>query len=501
MTDTVRVRFAPSPTGKLHVGGARTALFNWAFARHHGGVFVLRVEDTDRERSTPEFETAILEGLRWLGIDWDEGPDVGGDHGPYHQTARTAEHLAVAERLEHDGVGYRCFCTTQRLSALRTAQKEAKQTPAYDGLCRDLAPDEVERRMAAGEPSVLRFRVPAGSTAFADLIRGDVTVPNADIDDWVMVRAGGHPTYNFVVVCDDVHMGITHVCRGEDHLTNTPKQVLLYEALGLPQPIFAHLPLMLGKDGKKLSKRTGDTALSDYRDKGYPKDAVLNFLALQGWALDGVTEVFGTDELIASFALEDVSKGGSIFDPEKFLWLAGEYLRGETPEQLAAHCAPYVVEAGLLTAEELEARRDWYLRAVTLEQPRVQLYSEMPANLAYLFAADDALEYEEKAEKNARKHDLAGTLGVYRDWLAVRIEAGAGEAGAGADGQDAAALRDASKAWVAEQGLKFPALFQPLRCALTGKPGGPDLFDVMQLLGPEHTLRRIDAGLDRLAPS
>jgi glutamyl-tRNA synthetase len=490
VTETVRVRFAPSPTGKLHIGGARTALFNWAFARHHEGVFVLRVEDTDRERSTPEFEAAILDGLRWLGLDWDEGPDVGGEHGPYYQTQRTAEHLAVAEQLEKDGVGYRCFCTTERLTALRTKQMEAKQTPAYDGLCRDLSRDEVERRMADDEPSVLRFRVPDGSTSFADLIRGNVTVPNADIDDWVMVRTGGHPTYNFVVVCDDVHMGITHVCRGEDHVTNTPKQVLLYEALDLPQPLFAHLPLMLGKDGKKLSKRTGDTSLEDYRDKGYPRAAVLNFLALQGWSLDGATEVFSTDRLIESFALRDVSKGGSIFDPEKFLWMAGEYLRAESPEELAEHCAPFMVAAGLLTAEELEARGDWYVRAVALEQQRILLYSELPESLAYLFAADDAVVYEEKAEKNARKHDLAATLGTYRDWVAARIDGSV----------DAAGLRDASKAWVAEQGLKFPALFQPLRCALTGKAGGPDLFDVMELMGPERTLRRIDAGLDRLAP-
>ena len=337
---------------------------------------------------------------------------------------------------------------------------------------------------------MLRFRVPEGETRFSDLVRGDVTFQNAEVDDWIMVRADGSPTYNFVVVCDDADMRITHVCRGEEHLTNTPKQVLLYQALELGMPRFAHLPLMLGKDGKKLSKRTGDTALQAYRDNGYPPEAVVNFLCLQGWALDGETEVFSREELVAHFDFGGVSKGGSIFDPEKFQWLAGEYLRADSVERVAERCLPHVVGAGLASAEELAARGDWYRRVVATEQERIRLYSELPARIAYLFCADDAVPSDPKAEKGARKHDgAAATLEAYGEWLAPRV----------ADGVAPDALREDSKAWVAERGLKIPALFQPLRWSLTGLPGGPDLFDVMALLGADATLARIEHGARRLA--
>ncbi|MBI1382552.1 MAG: glutamate--tRNA ligase [Planctomycetaceae bacterium] len=486
----LRVRFAPSPTGKLHVGGARTALFNWAFARRHGGTFLLRIEDTDRERSKPEYERAILEGLSWLGIQWDEGPDVGGPYGPYRQMERSAQHVAAARELEAKGAAYRCFCTTERLDALREAQAAKREKPGYDGLCRAIPRAEAERRVAAGEPAVLRFRVPEGHTQFVDLIRGDVTFQNAEVDDWVMVRTDGAPTYNFVVVCDDSAMAITHVLRGEEHLTNTPKQVLLYHALGYQVPRFGHFPLMLGTDGKKLSKRTGDTALEDYRDKGFPKEAVLNFLCLQGWALDGKTEVFGVEDLVANFDPTQVSKAGSIFDIQKFLWLSGEYIRRDSLESVADHCAPHVVAKGWLSASELQSKREWYLAAVATEKERIHTYAELAERIAYLFAPDDALVFDDKAEANGRKQLGDGNLVKgYVAWLTPQL----------AKGVEAAALRDATKAWMAERGAKFPALFQPLRCALTGEAGGPDLFDVMALLGPERTLARIESGIRRLS--
>ncbi len=478
---TTRVRFAPSPTGSLHIGGARTALFNWAFARHTGGRFVLRVEDTDPERSKPEHETAILEGLRWLGLDWDEGPDVGGPFGPYRQSERFDRYRDVAASLAAHS--YRCYCSAERLTELREAQKAAGETPRYDGRCRDLA-------AAEGDSHVLRFRVPEGETSLDDLIRGRVTFSNAEVDDWIMVRADGSPTYNFVVVCDDSAMEITHVLRGEEHLTNTPKQVLLYRALGIEPPAFAHFPLMLGKDKKKLSKRTGDTALQDYRDKGFPPEAVVNFLALQGWALDDKTDVFSTEELVRNFDVGGVSKAGAVFDPDKFLWMAGEYVRADDVERLADRCAPHLVAAGRATADELAAggaRREWYLNAVRLVQERISLYSELPGKLAWVFAPDDEVAYDEKAVANARKHDGA-VLADYLDWLRPRL----------AGGVDAAALRDATRAWVKERGLKFPALFQPLRCALTGEAGGPDLFDAMALLGADGSLARIERGIVRL---
>jgi glutamyl-tRNA synthetase len=477
----------------LHVGGARTALFNWAFARRHGGRFLLRVEDTDPERSKPEYEVAILAGLRWLGLDWDEGPDVGGDFGPYRQSERFERYRETAAELLAAGWAYRCFCSAERVAELRERQSAAKETPRYDGLCRELDPAEAERRRAAGERPVLRFRVPGGETRFADLIRGDMRFANAEVDDWVMVRADGAPTYNFVVVCDDVAMEISHVLRGEEHLTNTPKQVLLYRALGLDVPCFAHFPLMLGKDKKKLSKRTGDTALLDYRDNGYPPEAVLNFLALQGWALDDKTDVFDAATLCANFDLARGSKGGAIFDPDKFLWMAGEYIRMDSAERVAERCAPFLAAAGLVDAAAIAAggpERVRYVAAIALIRERIQLYSQAPERLAWLFAADGAVAFDGKAEQGARKHaGAAATLAAYRAWLAPRV----------APRVDAAALRDDTKAWVAERGLKIPALFQPLRVALTGEPGGPDLFDVMAVLGAAATLARIDAGAQRLA--
>jgi glutamyl-tRNA synthetase len=489
VTDAVRCRFAPSPTGKLHIGGARTALFNWAFARRHGGKFLLRIEDTDEARSTPEFERDIVEGLTWLGMDWDEGPDRGGPHGPYRQSERTSLYRRVAEELVERGWAYRCTCSEERLAGLRAEQSARHEKPAYDGRCRTLAPAELSAQLSAGARPVIRFRVPEGETRFHDQVRGDVAFQNREVDDWVMVRAGGGPIYNFVVVCDDVDMQITHVMRGEEHLTNTPKQVLLYRALGLEPPIFAHFPLMLGTDGKKLSKRTGDTALLDYRDKGYSPEAVLNFLCLQGWALDDKTELFSIAELVQHFDPHDVGKRGAMFDPEKFLWMAGEYVRRDTLERVAERCAPYMVASGLCAATELAARRDWYLAAVATEQERIRLYSELPERLAYLFRDDRELEYAAAALAAAQKQSGARvTLQAYLEWLRPRL----------VPRVDAAALREASRAWCSERGLKIPALFQPLRCVLTGEAGGPDLFAVMALLGRERVLVRLERGIERL---
>ena len=487
-----RLRFAPSPTGQLHIGGARTALFNWAYARRCGGTFVLRIEDTDPTRSKKEYEHAILDGLARMGLDWDEGPDVGGPFGPYRQTERFDRYLGVAAGLFQAGYAYRCFCPAERLEALREEQTANKENPRYDKLCKALTSEEVQALMDAGQKPVLRFDVPEGETRFVDLIRGDVCFQNTEVDDWIMVRADGTPTYNFVVVVDDFEMQITHVLRGEEHLTNTPKQVLLFEALGLDAPTYAHLPLMLGTDGKKLSKRTGDTALVDYLDKGYPPEAVLNFLSLQGWALDGEHDVFTQEELVAHFEPTAVSKGGSVFDPEKFLWMAGEYVRRDTPARLAARCAPFVVAAGLTTAADLVARRAWFERVVAAEQERFRIYSELPARIAYLFAPAEGLEWDPKAEAGARKHSAAvETLTAWAGWLTERASAG--------DAVEGPVLADATKDWVASRGLKIPALFQPLRCALTGAPGGADLFELIGLLGLEKTRARLRDAIGRLA--
>ena len=488
MSSPPRVRIAPSPTGAIHLGLARTALFNWAYARGRGGQFILRLEDTDRARSTHESEVAILEGLRWLGLDWDEGPDVGGDHGPYRQSERKQRHLELVGSLMETGHAYPCFCTSEHLSDVRERQQAAKQTPRYDGCCREISSAQAQPRVASGEAFAVRFKVPPGQTAFQDLVRREVVFENGEIDDWVMVRQNGDPTYNFVVVCDDADMEITHVLRGEEHLVNTPKQVLLYQALGVQAPVFAHLPLLLGKGRKKLSKRDGGVSLSDYRAQGYPREAILNFLCMQGWALDGETDVFDLATFVEHFDLEDVSRGGAIFDFDKFLWLAGEYLHKETDEVLAEHCLPFLVDAELFSEADLRARWDWYLGVIVMEKERIRIYSELPARMAYLSAQDEQVEYLPKAERGARKHESrAQTLTDYGTWLPEHF--------AGSP----AVLAEATKSWLAEREQKIPTLFQPLRCALTGLPGGPDLFEVMYALGQESTLNRIQRAVERLA--
>jgi glutamyl-tRNA synthetase len=490
VTRPVRVRFAPSPTGKLHIGGARTALFNWAYARRHGGVFLLRIEDTDPERSTKEYELAILDGLRWLGIHWQEGPDVGGPHAPYHQSQRIERHKQRARELSAMGRAYPCFCSRERLEELAQRQEAAKERQGYDGLCRRLDAREVARRVAGGEPHTLRFAVPAGATEFHDHIRGPMRFENHEVEDWVMVRSDGNPTYNFVVVCDDIDMQISLIMRGEEHLINTPKQVLLYHAFGAALPEFAHLPLMLGTDKKKLSKRTGDTSLQDYRDKGFPPEAVVNFLCLQGWALSGSQEIFSVEELVANFEIKDVNKAGAVFDIEKFLWMAGEYIRRDSVERVAQRCAPHVVRAGLMSAEELALRADWFRAVVSHEKERIRTYGELPARIEYLFVKDEGLVYGEEAEKNARRHaNRLTTLAAFRAWLEPRLAAGA----------DAAALREGVKQFQTEQNLKTPQLLQPLRCALSGHASGPDTFEVILLLGAQRTLRRLELAQERLA--
>ncbi|MEM8710383.1 MAG: glutamate--tRNA ligase [Planctomycetota bacterium] len=485
----LRVRIAPSPTGTVHLGLCRTALFNWAYAKKRGGAFVLRIEDTDKTRSTEESERAILEGLRWLGVEWDEGPDVGGPHAPYRQSERADGHAELVAKLLDAGYAYRCFCTEERLAEVREAQEKAKETPRYDGTCRDLDPAESQRRADAGEPFVIRFRIPEGSTTIHDLVRGEVTFEHKEIDDWIMARRDGSPTYNFVVVADDVAMKISHIFRGEEHLVNTPKQALLYAALGEEPPRFGHLPLMLGKDRKKLSKRSGDTALGDYIANGYPKAAIVNFLCLQGWALDGETEVFDVDTFVEHFDIEKVQKAGAVFDIDKFRWLSADTIRRMGVSDLASEVAPFVVKAGLMSEDSIGERRAWFEQLVAGEQERIELFSEFPARVTAFFEADDAVTFEEKAEKGARKHEArVEILRGFGEWLRGRPADEAPEA-----------MAAAAKEWVKTEGLKFPALFQPLRCALTGMAGGRDLFDCIDLLGRDSALARIEAAAGRLA--
>ncbi|KAA3613397.1 MAG: glutamate--tRNA ligase [Planctomycetota bacterium] len=474
----VRVRFAPSPTGRLHIGGARTALFNWAFARRHGGRFLLRVEDTDTERNTDESLHSILNSLRWLGLDWDEGPEVGGEFGPYFQSQRKSLYQQAIDRLLAEGKLYRCFATPEELQELRERQMAAKEDLRYDRRFRDLDPGEAERRAAAGEPFVLRFAVPDGEEiVIPDLIRGEVRFRSEEVEDWVAVRANGMPTYNFVCVVDDAAMEISHVLRGEEHLINTPKQVLLFRALGMEEPLFGHVPLILGADGKKLSKRTGDTALEDYRSKGYPPEALFNFLCLLGFSIDDKTDVFGPEELVSAFDLKRVNKAGAVFDLDKLHWLCGDYIRRTEAAELASRCLPWLQQAGLVEGEPAAELQSWLVDLAAAMRERLQSYQELPEKAAFLF--QDGVEPDSKAAKALAGEEARRLVEGMRQKLET-LEPFPPE--------NFAAV---AKAFAEEHEVGMGKVMKPTRAALTGSLGGPDLGQVLKLLGREQALKRL----------
>jgi glutamyl-tRNA synthetase len=480
VTEAVRVRFAPSPTGFLHIGGARTALYNWAYARHHGGTFVLRIEDTDPERSTAENTDAILRALRWLGLDWDEGPEVGGDHGPYFQTQRFPRYLELLEELKASGHAYPCFCSPADLEEKRNAARERGGFAGYDRTCRDIDPAQSAERRGAGEPHVWRLKVPAdrGDVIFDDAVRGEVVFPPDSVDDFVLARTDGSPTYNFAVVADDVDMKISHVIRGDDHLSNTPKQIVVYEALGLPIPVFAHLSMILGADGKRLSKRHGATSVEAYRDLGFIPEALMNYLALLGWSLDGETTVIDSATLCENFELDRISKNPAIFDEEKLEWLNGVYLRDMPAEAFVERMAPWLTDAGLTDAADIATRHDWFVRLAPLLAERTRRLDEVPGKVAFLFAEpviDDAAR-EKVLLKDGSGRALSAAVVALQDisWSASDIEA---------------ALRELPE----QLDLKAKAVFQAIRVAATGSMVSPPLFESLELLGREVTVARLEA--------
>src|SRR5256714_4857715 len=364
-----RLRFAPSPTGYLHVGVARTALFNWLFVKHYGGQFLLRVEDTDRTRSTDESTRSIFEGLRWLGLEWDE--EV------VHQGANLAQHRADAQLLVDRGAAYRCFCTPDEIEARRREAEASGDAFKYDRRCDRLPADEVARRVAEGMPFVGRFRVPDGETSWDDVVHGVITFPNKDVDDFVVLRSDGTPIYNLAVVSDDIAMRITLVMRGDDHISNTPKQIMLYEALGATLAKFAHLPMIHGPDGKKLSKRHGATAVGDYQHMGILPETMLNFLALLGWSPGHDIEVMSLDDMVRLFNVAGLSKNAAVFDPQKLEWMNGQHLSRATAERLLPVVAPALEEAGLITARDVEQRRGWFLALIDLLKVRARTVGDM----------------------------------------------------------------------------------------------------------------------------
>jgi glutamyl-tRNA synthetase len=483
VTNAVRVRFAPSPTGYLHIGGARTALFNYLFARKSGGTYVLRLEDTDEERNTEASKRTIYEGLRWLGLSPDEGPEQGGPYGPYAQSERDALYRSFSAKLLEAGGVYPCFCSKETLEAMRKDQQDRRVTLRYDRRCRAIPRAAALARAQAGEPHTLRLNVPEGETVLQDLIRGEVRVKNEDIEDIILVRTGGAVVYNLAVVFDDHHMRVTHVIRGEDHLTNTFKQIVIYQAMGWDVPRFAHLPLILAPAGEgKLSKRKHpEAALEHYQRKGYPVDALLNWIALLGWSFDDKTEIMSRQELIERFSIERVVSSGARLNLEKLDWMSGEYIRKMPLEEVLGHVRPYLVEAGFVGATPTAAEEEKVRRVVAAEHGRLRYWSQIVEMAGWAFRSE--IDFEPKAVENLKKRGDGGAL----------LAAYAAELPAG-PWSETAPLEAWARSFAERQGAKFGDLVHPVRAALTGRTTGPGLFDCHLILGRETALRRLQAG-------
>ena len=481
-----RVRFAPSPTGYLHVGGARTALFNWLFARRLGGVFVLRIEDTDLERSSDEMVGGILAGLRWLGLDWDEGPGIGGEFGPYFQSERLDRHRAMAERLVAERHAYYCYCTNDTLNAKRAAAEQAGSAWRYDRTCASLTADVIAARERDRTPRVIRFRVPAGPTRFDDLVHGPIEFDGANIEDFVLLRSDGQPTYQLSVVSDDVEMKITHVVRGDDHISNTPKQILLYRAAGAVEPRFAHVPLILGADKKRLSKRHGATSVTEYEKQGYLPEAMFNFLALLGWSPGTDQELFSREALVRAFALEGISGGNAVFNTEKLDWFNQQHIMRLAPDELAVRVSPWLKAAGLWRDDYLGERHAWFFSVLELLRPRARRLDEFAAQGALFFS--DAVDYDAAA---VDKHLRASGMDAHLEAIDAALAA--------LDTFDPATIEAALRALAEARGVKAGVLIHAVRVAVAGKTVSPGLFDVLSLLGRDRVRTRL-AAARRLLP-
>ncbi len=488
MSSPVRVRFAPSPTGTLHVGSARTALFNWLYARHHGGTLVLRIEDTDAERSTEESYRAIVDGLRWLNIDWDEGPLKGGDHGPYFQSERAALYDAAVEQLLADGHAYRCYCSKEELEARRQEAMKAKQPPKYNRACADLTNAERAAREAEGRVPAIRVRIPDGvTTSWDDIVHGTIAFENDNLDDFIIRRADGHAIYNLAVVIDDVGMQITHVLRGDDHISNTPKQIVLYRALGLEPPLFGHMPLILGPDRQKLSKRHGPVGVELFRDEGFLPEAMFNFIALLGWSFDGEHEIFSQDELARVFDPARMSDTPAVFDRTKLEWMNGEYLRALPAAERARRVRPVLESAGLAPAND-DAGNAYLEKVVEVVGDRLKLTSHIVTYADWAFG--DAVQYDAPSyAKTLAKPEARDGLAKFIPVLEAAPE------------WTHAALEPMAREAITAMGYKLGDVLQPARVAITGRTVSPGLFEIMELLGRERTLARLRAALTAEAPA
>jgi glutamyl-tRNA synthetase len=482
-----RVRFAPSPTGYLHVGGARTALFNWLFARRHGGVFVLRIEDTDVERSSAEMVEGILDGLRWLGLDWDEGPKIGGPYAPYFQSERLDRYRAMAERLVASGHAYYCYCTPEELKAKRDAAG-SDGTWKYDRTCCALSREEIGARERRGMARAIRFRVPDAAMRFDDLVHGPIEFDGANVEDFVVLRSDGHPTYHLSVVSDDLEMAITHVVRGDDHISNTPKQILLYRAVGAEVPRFAHVPLILGPDKKRLSKRHGATSVMEYARAGYLPEAMMNFLALLGWSPgSGDRELFTRDELVAIFSLEGINGGNAVFNSEKLDWFNQQHIARLAPDELASRLRPSFEAAGIWSDDLLTERHAWFFAVLELLKPRTQRLGDVAAAGRFFFTDD--VEYDEAAVAAYLRVAGSAERLAALDAALARLET-----------FDPASIEAALRSVADAAGVKAASLIHAARVAITGKKVSPGLFDVMALVGRARVRERLRAAMRLATP-
>jgi glutamyl-tRNA synthetase len=486
MPEEVRVRFAPSPTGYPHVGNIRTALFNWLFARHCGGKFIVRIEDTDVARTVAGAVEAILEGLRYLGMDWDEGPEKGGDYGPYYQSQRLKLYKDTADWLIEHGFAYKCYCSTERLDEMRKEQARLKQPPGYDRRCRNLSVDECGKIELQGIKPIVRFKVPLeGATTFTDLIRGEVTFEHATIDDLVLLKSDGYPTYHLANVIDDHYMGITHVMRAEEWLPSTPRHVLMYKALGWEPPKFAHLPIILGTDRSKLSKRHGAVSIMEYRDQGYLPEAMVNFLALLGWSFDDKTDVMSRDFIVQNFSIERISNVNAIFNKEKLDWMNGVYIRALNPLDFAQRAMTFL-EKGLPVQVKRPLDFDYVKKITPLVQERAKLLSELPGLTGFFFL--DELEYDTNLliSKGMTATSTISALETSKQRVEPFVKF------------DAASLEVVLRPLAEELSLKTGQLFGALRTAVTGLTATPPLFQTMEVLGKDRCMKRIDAAIVKL---
>ncbi len=467
----VRVRFAPSPTGFLHIGNARTALFNYLFARKNNGRFILRIEDTDKERSKKEYEKAIIEDLKWLGIEWDEGPDIGGPYGPYRQSERIDIYREFAEKLLKEGYVYKCYCTKEELEEMRNKAIEKGLPPGYDGRCRNLTREKISQYEREGRNFVLRLRVPSETIEINDLIRGRVVFEGENLTDFVIMKSDGTPTFNFAVVVDDYLMKITHVIRGEDHLSNTPKHILIFRAIKAEIPEFAHMSMTLGPDRTRLSKRHGATSVRVYRENGYLPEAFFNYIALLGWGTTESKEIFTKDQLINEFSIERCHKASAIFDPEKLLWMNSFYIRNTSVERIYSLSIPFLKEAGLSLENE-----EYVKKAISLEQEKIKTLKEVPYLIEFFLKEPEyeKEEFDKLINEQTKKilNEISEILEKMEDFNKEEIEK---------------RIREFCK----EKGIKTSSVFHPLRFAVSGRTKGPDLFGMIELLGKEKVIKRI----------